>query len=109
MTEEKKVTLNPLQDITSMDNNTTLKLTGDKYKSYTCILAVIIVCIIILGCYYAYSCFCANQDIEESYINKQPRTDQPGDKAFDVDAEIKKLIQLQEQYLAKLQKSRLGN
>lgn len=80
-------------------------------SSYTIILAIIVVILVLFIIYHAYSCFCINQnlDFSEPYINKQPRTDPQDDNAFDVESEVKKLIQLQEQYLEKQQRSRMGN
>jgi hypothetical protein len=79
--------------------------------SYTYLLAIIVVILVLFLVYHAYSCFCVNQnlDFSEPYINKQPRSDPQDDNPFDVGDEVKKLIQLQEQYLEKLQRSRMGN
>lgn len=82
---------------------------GDRNMSYTYLLAIIVVILVLFLVYHAYSCFCSNQDLNfsESYINGSPRTDPPDDNPFDVDDEVKKLIQLQEQYIEKLQSSRM--
>ena len=75
---------------------------------YKYVIPILIVCIVVFVFYQAYVRFYENQH-SEPYINPQPRTDPQSDKSFDVDAEVKKLIQSQEKYLAELQKSRLGN
>ena len=76
--------------------------------SYTLLLAFIVICLVLFLMYHAYSCFCINQETEP-YINEQPRSDVQADKEFDVDIEVKKLTDLQEEYLEKLQRSRTGN
>ena len=78
-----------------------------KYIFFIGIL-IILVCFVI---WHVYCCFCENRDLEcsEDYINGSPRTDPQFDEAFDVGREVKKLIQLQEEYLEKLQRFRLGN
>ena len=80
-------------------------------KIYTYMLAIIIVIVVVFIMYNSYSYFCINRDsdISEPYINTQPRDDPPGDNAFDVESEVKKLVQMQEEYLETLQRSRLGN
>ena len=80
-------------------------------NTYTYLLAIIVVVLVLFLVYHAYSCFYINQELDftEPYINPQPRSDPQDDNPFDVDSEVKKLIQLQEQYLEKLQRSRLGN
>lgn len=80
-------------------------------NTYTYLLAIIVVVLVLFLLYHAYSCFYINQELDftEPYINPQPRSDPQDDNPFDVDSEVKKLIQLQEQYLEKLQRSRLGN
>ena len=90
------------------------KSNNDEHKSaniYTYLLIAVVIVLIVFIIYHSYTCFYKNQenDIFESYINEQPRSDPQDDKSFDVSVEVKKLIQLQEQYLAKLQRSRLGN
>ena len=81
---------------------------GDGNSSYTLLLVAVVICLVIFLMYHAYSCFCINQEIEP-YINTQPRSDPQSDKAFDVDDEVQKLSQMQEQYLEKLQRGRVGN
>ena len=76
--------------------------------SYTLLLALIVTCLVVFLMYHAYSCFCVNQETEP-YINEQPRTDTQDEKTFDVDDEVSKLSQMQEQYLEKLQQARTGN
>jgi hypothetical protein len=77
-------------------------------SSYTFLLGVVVICLVLFLIYHAYSCFCINQEIEP-YLNTQPRTDTPSDNAFDVDDEIQKLSQMQEQYLEKLHQVKTGN
>lgn len=76
---------------------------------YTMMLSVCVVVIILFLIYHSYSCFCNNResDVGESYINEQPRTDIQTDNSFDVDSEVKKLVQFQERHLEKLQRSRM--
>jgi cell division protein FtsL len=81
-------------------------ISGGGNSSYTFLLVAVVICLVLFLIYHAYSCFCINQEIEP-YLNTQPRTDIQSDKAFDVDDEVKKLSQMQEQYLEKLQ--RAGN
>ena len=81
---------------------------GDDNSSYTFLLVAVVICLVLFLIYHAYSCFCINQEIEP-YLNTQPRTDTQSDKAFDVDDEVQKLSQMQEQYLEKLQRARTGN
>jgi cell division protein FtsL len=81
---------------------------GDVNSSYTFLLVAVVICLVLFLIYHAYSCFCVNQEIEP-YLNTQPRTDTQSDKAFDVDDEVQKLSQMQEQYLEKLQRARTGN
>lgn len=97
-----------ITDDENIEKDTVLEVDGRGYSTYTYLLALIVICLVIFMLYHAYSCFCENQDIEP-YINEQPRTDPQSDKAFDVDQEVKKLLQLQEQYLEQLQRTRLGN
>lgn len=84
---------------------------GNKPKSYTYMLIIVILLLLIFLCYHAYSCFQMNQDIIflESYKNGPPRSDPQSDNAFDVEKEVKKLIQMQERFLEKLQQARRGN
>ena len=100
--------VSPIIDADSSDNKDT-KTTKGGGNSYTILLALIIVILVLFLMYHAYSCFCTNQNSIEPYINESPRTDTQDDKPFDVGYEVKKLIQLQETYLEKLQRSRLGN
>jgi hypothetical protein len=94
---------------TSLEN-TPLTARGGK-ASYTYLLAIIVVILVVFLIYHAYSCFCNNQELEfsEPYINGSPRTDTPADNSFDVDDEVKKLIEMQETFLEELQNSRMEN
>lgn len=89
----------------------TIKGGNNEQKSYTHILIIVIILLLIFLFYHAYSCFQVNQDITflESYKNGPPRSDPQSDNAFDVEKEVKKLIQMQEQFLEKLQQARRGN
>ena len=83
-------------------------ITGGTNTSYTLLLGAIVICLVVFLLYHAYSCFCDNQEIEP-YLNTQPRTDPQSDKAFDVDTEVQKLSQMQEQHLEKLHHARTDN
>ena len=91
---ETVVSEKPNTDFNLKINNNEIT-TGGEGSSYTFLLAVIVICLVLFLMYHAYSCFCTNQDTEP-YINKQPRTDPQDDHPFDVDDEVKKLIQMQE-------------
>jgi hypothetical protein len=80
----------------------------DGNHSYTFLLVAVVICLVLFLIYHAYSCFCINQDIEP-YLNTQLSTDTQRDNAFDVDDEVQKLSQMQEQYLEKLQQASTGN
>lgn len=98
-----------IEEIPSEQNtDKTQTIGGASSGSYTILLALIVICLVLFLMFHAYSCFCINQEIEP-YINEQPRTDVQVDKEFDVDNEVEKLIQTQEEYLEKLQRSRIGN
>lgn len=108
--EKKDEPINsPLIDDNSIKK--TINLGPDNNGSYTYILIAVVVILVLFLIYHAYSCFCINQelDIAEPYIDGSPRTDTQSDKSFDVENEVQKLIQLQEQYLEKLQRSRMDN
>jgi hypothetical protein len=81
---------------------------GNLYKYL--VYAAIVITLIYL-CFYANSCFKNNKNIEfpESYINGSPRDDPQVIDSFDVEFEVKKLIQMQEKFLEKLHASRGGN
>jgi hypothetical protein len=70
-------------------------------KDYmTYVLSFVVICIVVYLLYNAYLSFCNNRN--ESFLQQQPRTDTQSDKndiTFDMDIEIKKLIQMQEKYL----------
>lgn len=71
-----------------------------RYGMMLCIGAL---CLYIL--YYSYCNFCDNQNIEP-YIEKTVRTGIADDKSFDVEAEVKRLSDMQEKYLRKLNSQR---
>jgi len=66
---------------------------------------VIIGLLIVYIFYYSYNSFCENQN-SEPFIEKTIRTGIDDDRSFDVDAEVKRLSDLQEQYLRKLNNQR---
>jgi hypothetical protein len=109
MEKNNELNRSPLVDYDSIKK--TIDLGPDNKASYTYILIAIVVILILFLIYHAYSCFCSNQDLDmlEPYINGSPRTDVQSDKSFDVEDEVQKLIQLQEQHLEKLQRSRSDN
>jgi uncharacterized CHY-type Zn-finger protein len=94
-----------------IENETKKTDVDDKPTSYTYLLIASVVCLMIFLCYHAYSCFQCNKDINfaEPYINGSPRDDPQDDNAFDVGKEVKKLIQMQEKFLEKLENARRGN
>jgi hypothetical protein len=73
-----------------------------KYKKYGMIIAIAVVVLLII--YYSYSCFCFNQTLggNEPFIEKTVKSGTDSDKSFDIDAEVRRLSDLQEQYLRKL-------
>ena len=83
----------------------------EKYNCRNIFFIVVLIILVFFIICHTYYCFCENRDLEcnEDYINGPPRTDPQFDEAFDVEREVKKLIQLQEEYLEKLQRYRLGN
>jgi hypothetical protein len=66
---------------------------------------IIISLLIVYIFYYSYNSFCENQN-SEPFIEKTVKTGIDADKSFDVDEEVKKLSDLQEQYLRKLNNQR---
>jgi hypothetical protein len=73
---------------------------------YTYILSLLVVTIIIGLLYHSYSCYCTNQDLyedPEGFIEKTVKSGTDSDLSFDVDDQIKQLMQKQEKYLARLQ------
>jgi len=84
---------------------------GNESKSYTYMLVIVIILLLMFLFYHAYSCFHTNQNINflEPYKNGSPRDDPQSDDSFDVEKEVKKLIQMQERFLEKLQRARRGN
>lgn len=117
-----------MADNKSDDNtpNTTLKLDSSLIESqttptkgdaleihttpritYTHILGVIIIGLVVYLLYYSYSCFYENQDLNnEPFIEKTVKTGIDDDQVFDVDSEVNKLRQLQEKYLVSLNAKR---
>jgi hypothetical protein len=92
---------------TSQTNNVITK----KITSYTYVLVALVICLMVFLFYHAHCCFQANQGLNfhEPYINESPRDDPQDDNSFDVGKEVKKLIQMQEQFLEKLERARKGN
>lgn len=66
------------------------------------ILKIIICACILYMFFYSYKCFCSNQSINEEFIEKTIKTGTETDLSFDVDAEVKKLSDMQEKYLVQL-------
>lgn len=83
------------QDSTESDN---------KRSVYTYILAGIVISLVLYIFYYSYGCFQSNQDlaINEGFIEKTIKSGPDSDKSFDMDSEIKRLSDMQEQFLRKL-------
>jgi predicted negative regulator of RcsB-dependent stress response len=80
-------------------------ITKDVHNStYKIMLIGVVVIVLLFVVWHSYSCFTTNQLISfpETYVNEQPRTDPQSDDSFDVNDEIKKLIQLQENHLGKI-------
>lgn len=113
MEKNNKLNKSPLIESPLIESSIkkTIDLGPDDKASYTYVLIAIVIILVLFLIYHAYSCFCNNQnlDLSEPYIDGSPRTDTQSDKSFDVENEVQKLIQLQEQYLEKLQRSRMDN
>lgn len=94
-----------------IENSAEVKKPEVKKPSYTYVLVVVVILLMMFLCFHAYTCFHTNQNMNflEPYINGPPRTDTQADKPFDVDKEVKKLIQMQERFLEKLEQARRGN
>ena len=100
----------PTPEIKTPDTDKKEESTGGpeeiKKKYMTYVLSFIVICIVIYFLYNAYVSFYNNR--KEPFLLQQPRTDTQSDKTdktditFDMDIEIKKLIQLQEKYLEQL-------
>lgn len=104
-------TQSPLIETNKQDSEPIPKDGGNESNSYTYMLVIVIILLLMFLCYHAYSCFHTNQNMNflEPYKNGSPRSDPQSDDAFDVDKEVKKLIQMQERFLEKLQQARRGN
>lgn len=78
-----------------------------KNKYITYILAAIVVSLVLYLLYYSYTCFCENQAIElsEPFIEKTVKTGIDSDKSFDIDVEVNKLSERQEEYLKQINNS----
>ena len=99
-----------------IENTNKTEIPSDQTKTvasstYKLLLCVIIICVVLFIFFHATSCYHYNKNItfKESYINGSPRDDPQDDNSFDVGKEVKKLIQLQEQFLEKLERARKGN
>lgn len=80
---------------------------GGKIGSWqTCLMGLMVIALVVYILYYSYSCFCENQNFDEAFIEKTVKTGTESDKSFDVDTEITRLSDLQEQYLEKINSRR---
>ena len=77
-----------------------------RYSSYTYLLSVVVVGLVLYLFYYSYQCFQSNSDdmISESFIEKTVKTGPGSDRSFDMNEEVDRLRKLQEDYLASLKK-----
>ncbi len=90
-------------------NENVLEKNQEPYKNIVSDRTQLALKIFICACvlymfFYSYKCFCANQTINEGFIEKTIKTGTESDLSFDVDAEVKKLSDLQEKYLVQLDK-----
>lgn len=98
----------PLMEPTPSDPDSSSLLeddTSDKKKKYIRFaLIALVVLLVIYIMYYSYSCFCSNQALgsPEKFTEKTVKSGVDSDKSFDIDAEVQRLSDLQEQYLRKL-------
>jgi hypothetical protein len=94
----------------SIDNKTaTIKSKYTKRtKICTYILAFVVVAIVVGIIYCSCMKFKENQetDVCDSFLEKTIKSGPADDKSFDVDAEVKRLSELQESYLEKLKLKR---
>jgi hypothetical protein len=103
-----------LQQQVENDNKIDTKIqrsTNNNVQLYKYFSYVVMIVILMYMCFYACTCFNSNknQKFPESYINGSPRDDTQFSNSFDVEYEVKKLINMQEKILEQLQKSRRGN
>jgi hypothetical protein len=73
---------------------------GNPWQTY--LLGTVAVLLVLYIFYYSYTCFCNNQHFDEPFIEKTIKTGIDDDRSFDVDVEVKRLSDIQEQYLRKL-------
>lgn len=95
-------------DVKDLKKNEVEKLGGGFGENswYTYALAGIVIVLVLYMFYYSYSCFCENQELSENFIEKTVKTGIDSDRSFDVSSEVKKLSQLQEQYLQQINSKR---
>lgn len=74
--------------------------TGIPLQTY--LLGAVAILLVLYIFYYSYTCFCDNQRLDEPFIEKTIKTGIDDDISFDVDVEVKRLSDLQEQYMRKL-------
>jgi len=80
-----------------------VKSDSSKNNIYTYVLSFVVIALVLYIFYYSYTCFQGNQDImEENFIERTVKTGTDSDKAFDMNAEIKKLEEKQERNLIQL-------
>ena len=109
------VGVSPLIDDQSNDDPTTADvapgttLTADRKKLYIryALIAVAVMLVVYL-LYFSYSRFQINQSLSgnEPFIEKTVKTGTESDRSFDIDSEVRRLSDLQEQYLRKLNRNR---
>jgi hypothetical protein len=93
-----------------IDNDNVTKTAGSvsliKGKSpYFYMTACVVVALLVYMLYYSYTCFYENQDlINEPFIEKTIQTGISDDKVFDVETEVNKLREFQENYLNSINK-----
>ena len=78
---------------------------SDKSKWMSYAITITVVCLVLYVFYYSWCCFQENQ-CEEPFIEKTIKTGIDDDKSFDIDKEVKRLSDIQESYLRKLNAKR---
>jgi uncharacterized membrane protein YvbJ len=98
-TTDQKLQAQPDQPLNAISDQPQ-KIKPDWAKYAMAITAIVVIIVI---AYYAYTSFYNNQ---EGYVEWQDRTGVDADKSFDVDAEVQRLSDIQEEYLRQINAQR---